>query len=135
MRAILLTAPCDEHKCIRWLFRGVWGLVTYDQYESNLPRAVRQLAEGQLWFPAPVVARWMKMEERHRTAALAIPLTRREREVMDFLVRRLSNKEIATILRIKESTVKFHVANIFNKLHITCRQELSEKLVPNLAPA
>ena len=130
MRPLLLWSSSDENECLRWLFRGVWGLVTYDRYENELPRAVRHLAEGQLWFPAPVVARWMRMDETHPTSALHLPLTPREREVMDFLLRRLSNKEIATILRIKVSTVKFHVGNIFNKLHVTSRQELCTEWVP-----
>ena len=59
MRPLLLASPCDENECLRWLFRGVWGVVAYERYEENLPRAVRQVAEGQLWFPAPVVIRWM----------------------------------------------------------------------------
>jgi DNA-binding NarL/FixJ family response regulator len=132
MRPLVLSLPCDENQCVRWLFRGVWGLVTFDRYEEDLPRAVRQLAEGQLWFPAAVVARWMRIDETRRASTLHVSLTQREREVMEFLLRRLSNKEIAGILRIKESTVKFHVANIFNKLHATSRQEIFDEWVPHL---
>ena len=135
MRPLVLSLPCDENQCVRWLFRGVWGLVTYDRYEEDLPRAVRQLAEGQLWFPAPVVARWMQIDETRRASALHVSLTQREREVMEFLLRRLSNKEIATILRISETTVKFHVGHIFKKLHVSSRQELSAKSVPHLRVA
>ncbi len=132
MRALVLSLPCDEDQCVRWLFRGVWGLVTYESYEKELPRAVRHLAEGRLWFPAPVIVRWMRIDETHRASALHLSLTQREHEVMEFLVRRLSNKEIATILRISETTVKFHVGHIFKKLHVNSRQELSAKSVPHL---
>lgn len=132
MRSLLLSFPCDENECVRWLFRGVWGLVTYDSYEEELARAVRHLAEGQLWFPAPVVVRWMQFDETRRASALHVSLTQREREVMEFLLRRLSNKEIGTILRISETTVKFHVGHIFKKLHVSSRQELSAKSVPHL---
>ena len=65
-----------------------------------------------------------------RGSALRLALTPREREVMEFLLRRLSNKEIAEILGISERTVKFHVGNILNKLHVNSRQELSAKSVP-----
>jgi DNA-binding NarL/FixJ family response regulator len=133
MRPLVLSLPCDENHCVRWLFRGVWGLVTYDRYEEELPRAVRHLAEGQLWFPPPVIVRWMRLDETRRASALHVSLTQRERDVMEFLLRRLSNKEIAGILRIKESTVKFHVGNIFNKLHVTSRHELSAEWFPYLA--
>ena len=135
MRPLVLSLPCDENQCVRWLFRGVWGLVTYDRYEEDLPCAVRHLAEGQLWFPAPVVARWMRIDETRRASALHVSLTQRERDVMEFLLRRLSNKEIGTILRISETTVKFHVGHIFNKLHVNSRYELLAKSVPHLGVA
>jgi DNA-binding NarL/FixJ family response regulator len=131
MRALLLSFPSDEEACLRWAIRGVWGLVPYERYEQDLPRAIRQLAAGQLWFPPAVVTRWMQLDTARRESALRLPLTRREREVMEFLTRRLSNKEIAGILRISERTVKFHVGNILNKLHVSSRQELSAMWLPH----
>jgi len=132
MRPILVGFPCDDSESLRWLFRGVWGMVTYDRLEEELPRAVRQLAGGQLWFPAPVVIRWMRIDAARRTSALRLSLTQRERQIMEFLLRRFSNKEIAEILNISERTVKFHVSNILGKLQVGSRQELAAKWVPHL---
>lgn len=132
MRPILVGFPCDDSESLRWLFRGVWGMVTYEQLEEELPRAVRQLAGGQLWFPAPVVIRWMKIDAARRSSALRLSLTQRERQIMEFLLRRFSNKEIAEILNISERTVKFHVSNILSKLQVGSRQELAAKWVPHL---
>jgi DNA-binding NarL/FixJ family response regulator len=132
MRPLLVAFPCDESECLRWLFRGVWGMVSYDQVEEELPRAVRQLGDGQLWFPAPVVIRWMRIDAARRSSALRLSLTPREQQIMEFLLRRFSNKEIAEILNISERTVKFHVSNILSKLQVTSRQELAAKWVPHL---
>jgi len=132
MRPVLVSFPCDEKECMRWVFRGMWGLVAYDRYEVDLPRAVREVAEGRLWYPAPVVLRWMRFDVARRASTLGLPLTPREREVMEFLFRRLSNKEIAHILRVSERTVKFHASNIFNKLHVSSRQELAATLAHRL---
>lgn len=107
MRPLLLSFSLDENECLRWLFRGVWGLVTYDRYEEDLPRAVCRLAEGQLWYPAPVIIRWMRIDAARHTFALHSALTRREREVLEFLLRRFSNKEIAGILGISERLSSF----------------------------
>ncbi|MFQ5664548.1 MAG: response regulator transcription factor [Terriglobia bacterium] len=131
MRPLLLSFPCDDNECLRWLFRGVWGLVGFDGYEEELPRAVRQLAEGHLWFPAPIVMRWMRIDSARRASALRLALTPREREVMEFLLRRFSNKEIADILGITERTIKFHVGNILSKLQVSSRQELAARWVPH----
>lgn len=130
MRPLLVSFPSSDNECLRWLFRGVCGLVTYDRHETELPQAVRQLAEGQLWFPAPVVMRWMRIDVARRTSALRLSLTRRERQVLEFLLRRFSNKEIAEILGIGERTVKFHVSNVLNKLQMNSRQELGARWVP-----
>ncbi|QIZ39802.1 response regulator transcription factor [Saccharopolyspora sp. ASAGF58] len=46
------------------------------------------------------------------------PLTKREREVLDQLVRGRSNREIARSLGISERTVKNHLRNIFTKLGV-----------------
>jgi DNA-binding NarL/FixJ family response regulator len=132
MRPVLVGFPCDDSECLRWLFRGVWGMVPYDRLEEELPRAVRQLAGGQLWFPAPVVIRWMRIDAARRSSALRLSLTQRERQVMEFLLRRFSNKEIAEILNISERTVKFHVSNILGKLQVTSREDLVAKWVPHL---
>ena len=98
MRSLLVSFPCDDSECLRWLFRGVWGLVPFDRYERELPRAVRRLAEGQLWFPAAVVVRWMRISEARRGRSWRLNVTRRERQIMELLLRRFSNKEIAEIV-------------------------------------
>ena len=40
-------------------------------------------------------------------------MTRRETEILDHVLYRLSNKKIARVLNVPEATVKFHVSNIF----------------------
>jgi ATP/maltotriose-dependent transcriptional regulator MalT len=50
-------------------------------------------------------------------------LTRRERQIVGLIGRGLSNKEIAGALRIEVPTVKNHVHNILEKLHVHRRAE------------
>lgn len=132
MRPLLVSLHCDDKECFRWLLQGVWGLVTYDSYEKELPRAVRHVAAGQLWFPYGIVSRWERVKTVQHASTTSLPLSAREQEVTQFLFRRFSNKQIAQILRISERTVKFHVGNILEKLHITSREELSGEWVPDL---
>jgi DNA-binding NarL/FixJ family response regulator len=63
-------------------------------------------------------------------------LTVREIEIMELLVEGESNKEIANALHIAENTVKFHLRNIMEKLHLQNRLQIAvlavrQKLVGN----
>ena len=50
-------------------------------------------------------------------------LTSRELEVLKLVAQGMSNKEIAAELYISENTVKNHVRNILEKLHLHSRME------------
>jgi DNA-binding NarL/FixJ family response regulator len=126
LRPLVLTLEGDDAECMRWMSAGAWGLVTYDHYEEEMPRAIHELAEGRLWFPGSVVLHWVHGHAELRHSTLHLALTPREREVIGLLRDgRLSNKEIASSLRITERTVKFHVGNILTKMRVESRRELS----------
>ena len=67
------------------------------------------------------------IEERHQKklaapkSSLSIPLSPREVDVLELLVRGQSNQEIASDLSISMSTVKNHVHNIIRKLGVSDR--------------
>ncbi len=52
-----------------------------------------------------------------------VRLTVRERQVLSLLAQGDRNKEIAISLRLRERTVKFHVANLLQKLGAQSRTE------------
>jgi len=72
----------------------------------------------------------------HRSTPSVETLTAREREVLDHMTRgRTSNRELATTLGLSENTVRFHVRNILEKLHLHTRaaavaHALTHHLVP-----
>src|SRR4051794_27466328 len=60
-------------------------------------------------------------------AALRDLLTRRERDVLEHMVRGETNADIARALVVSEGTVKFHVKNILRKLHAANRAEATSR--------
>lgn len=134
MRPLLIAPSSTDEECLRWLFRGVCGLVPYERCAEELLLAIRRLAGRDFWFPDGVVEHWREIESV-RSSSLQLHFTAREREVMELLLRRLSNKEIACTLGITERTVKFHVSNILGKLKMRSRQDLSVRWLNDWQPA
>jgi PAS domain S-box-containing protein len=56
----------------------------------------------------------------------AVTLTRRQNEVLELTALGLSNKEIANKLHITEATVKYHVSQILDRLHLKSRYQLAQ---------
>lgn len=63
------------------------------------------------------------------SAPLASALSRRELEIMDYLVDGWSNAEIASALGIGQRTVRFHLEGIFGKLGVSRRGEAVREAV------
>jgi DNA-binding NarL/FixJ family response regulator len=90
---------------------GAAGYVLKDAVPEDLIRVIREVSEGRTAFPG-----------EQETASSARddhpPLTAREREVLELLVKGMRNKEIAAGLGISEDTARVHLRSIFLKLDV-----------------
>ena len=73
------------------------------------------------------------LDEKFMSPELSIAnsdqLTERQKELLKLMVEGLSNKEIAEKLFITESTVKYHIKNIYSILNLKDRKDLFQKLI------
>ncbi len=109
------------------LYLGLDGLIKISEgLEDELVAAVDAILAGGLWAPRRVLAEYVRQTNWLRNDQLLsrFSLTARESQVLQLALRRLSNREIAAILRISERTVKFHVSSIFGKLRLDSGQSL-----------
>lgn len=121
----LAVREADE-EILSWAEAGVAGLVSRDATLAELLDAVDGAARNEV-HTSPAVAgvllRRVASLAGQRPAVDLPALTRREREVLGLIDRGLSNKEIAGLLRLEVPTVKNHVHNILEKLHVVRRAE------------
>jgi len=54
-------------------------------------------------------------------------LTKRENEILDYIAKGYRNKEIADILHVSSNTIRCHIYNIYEKLHVQSRVEALNK--------
>ena len=111
---------------------GLAGYVPSDASLDELVVRVESVHRGELLCTPRMAATFFRrLELRERGEApqpQAVVLTAREREVLRLVDEGLSNKEIAVQLNIEVSTVKNHVHNVLDKLHVTSRMQAAARL-------
>jgi DNA-binding NarL/FixJ family response regulator len=130
-RVLMLTTFGLDGYVYDALRAGASGFMLKDAPPEEIAAAVRIVASGDALL-APAVTRAVVEEfARQRPAEPPPPppravedLTPREREVLDLVVRGLSNPEICERLVITEATAKTHVARILQKLGLRDRVQV-----------
>src|SRR5690349_805564 len=131
-RVVALGMPDQEDTLLEWAEAGVAGLVpreaSVEDLVSTLGHAVRGEFRCSPRFAGQLLSRLT--QPRHSEPAWTRPsrLTAREMEIVHLIDRGLSNKEIAVELGIELATVKNHVHNLLEKLHVHRRGEAAARL-------
>ncbi len=127
-RIVFITTALDERTCFPVLRMGVRGLLTYEDAQENLPRALEMVSSGGYWVPRALLSRFvesiLRANPRLQKPPGALDLSPREQQVLECLLENLSNKEIANRLCISERTAKFHVSNLLAKFGARRRADL-----------
>jgi two-component system NarL family response regulator len=140
VKVMILSGSDDEQDLFAAVRAGASGYLLKEVSIEDLADAVRAVHRGEgLVAPSLVGKLLQEFTAMSRRVADDEPggvpkLTDREREVLRLVARGMSNKEIAAELVIAENTVKNHVRNILEKLHLRSRTEAAmyavrEKLV------
>lgn len=136
MKVIVLTSFSDQDHVLPAIRAGARGYLLKDIEPEELVRAVRRVHQGQVELhpeaagqlmsiiaePEPVSSPGGGAAEGSRNDPLE-ELTRREHEVLTFIARGKSNKEIGEALFITEKTVKTHVSHLLDKLGLSDRTQ------------
>ena len=118
---LALTSFREDAKVYAALRAGVSGYLLKDIDGEALVQAIRGAARGQPQLH-PEIARRL-MERMPAPDDPFADLTAREREVLVWLARGLSNKEIGRALSLTEVTVKGYVSALLSKLHVQDRTQ------------
>jgi len=126
-KVLMFTSSMDEAAILKALKVGAKGYLPKDSSVSDLVKAIQAVHEGELWIERKLMSRLFDNEavaasiERNPRGRTKEGLTQREQEVLRFLSKGFTNKEIAQDLFISEKTVKCHLNSIFKKLKVTRR--------------
>jgi DNA-binding NarL/FixJ family response regulator len=128
-RIVMLTVSDEEEDLYDAIKAGAAGYLLKEISIEEVAGAIRQVVDGQsLITPSmasKLLAEFTNLAKKAdaKQAVISPKLTTRELEVLKLVAQGMSNKEIAAALYISENTVKNHVRNILEKLHLHSRME------------
>jgi DNA-binding NarL/FixJ family response regulator len=125
---LILSMHSDEGYVLRALKAGAKGYLLKDSAEGDLIEAIKVVHQGRTFFSPEItkmlVADYVQ-EIRTRGAEDSYDLlTSREREILQLLAERKSNKEIALALHLSPYTIETHRRNLQEKLNLHSLAEL-----------
>jgi DNA-binding NarL/FixJ family response regulator len=130
-RVLILTVAIEDAQVIEALELGARGVVLKEAATELLFKAIRSVMAGQYWVGRDTVTDIVRhLRERAVAAARRRPspaerLTGRERGIVALVAAGASNREVAQKLSLAEDTIKHHISNIFDKLGVSNRAEMS----------
>jgi DNA-binding NarL/FixJ family response regulator len=128
---MMCTVYEDNEKVFDSLCAGATGYLLKNSPPSKITDAITDLYHGgspmSSVIARKVIQAFRPLEEQNKDLE---KLTNREREMLDLLAKGYRYKEIADQLSISFETVRTHIHNIYEKLHVQSRTEALNKAFP-----
>ena len=128
-KILMLTVSDEENDLYEAIKAGATGYLLKEVSIEEVAPAARAVVSGQSLISPSMASKLLTefsslaKRAEERTTVSSPRLTDRELEVLRLVAQGKSNREIAGDLYISENTVKNHVRNILEKLHMHTRME------------
>lgn len=129
VKVIILTVYEDEAHIFQAIKSGAIGYLLKDVSLDELIEAIYSVYKGEALIQPVVATKVLKefaMLDKRKIKEgdkFYNDLTEREKEILRFIALGGTNKEIAQKLSLSEKTVKNHISNIFQTLHVNNRTQ------------
>lgn len=131
-KVLVLTVHNEIDYLVNVLNYGANGYILKDSGSGELIRAIKTVYNGDRYIETDMVpalnARLLKMEEDSYQIK---NLTKREKQILVFLAKGNSNKDIANEFSISERTVKNHLTSLFKKIGVNDRTQAAVYAIRN----
>lgn len=126
VKIVMLTVSDNEKDLFEAIKSGAQGYLLKNLEPSDLFEMIHGASRGEAAISRSMAAKILTEFGRQAVKEANVQgrsgsLTAREAEVLELVARGASNKEIASSLAIAENTVKNHMRNILDKLHLENR--------------
>jgi DNA-binding NarL/FixJ family response regulator len=128
-KIVMVTAFDDDENLFEAVKSGAVGYILKNVKGEEFVKLLLSVMEGDVavspWVADKIAKELFRNPERLESSPLVSELTNKEVEVLKVVAGGGTNKEIASSLNISENTVKFHLRNIMEKLHVKNRAQMA----------
>lgn len=130
VQIMMLTVIEDHDRIFQSLASGASGYLLKQTPPDKLIEAIRELSQGGSPMSAQIARRVVETFQRTPSSAGEPParLSPRENEIIRLLAKGFLYKEIADQLHLSVETVRTHIHNTYEKLHVRTRTEAVMKM-------
>ena len=110
------------------LYCGIHGVFFDNDKLDIICKGVKSVLKGELWYSRNILAECLTEGSIHFIKSLDINnniLTKREKEILHYIVSGHKNNEIANLLGVSVNTVKTHIYKLYQKIHVQNRAKAS----------
>jgi len=126
LKIVVLTASDDEEDVAGALRVGVHGYILKDVSGPELVKAIEAIHRGEPYI-TPALASRLLMQNKGRPSskqkAEDVGLTLRDKQILGYLAKGLTNQEIARSLSVNVRTIKHYLTQVFRKMRVRNRVE------------
>lgn len=127
-KIVMLTILEDEYNILNAIKNGADGYILKKTNPQKILDAIQQVFEGGAALTPMVAKQVLSFFKPDIKAPEQVSLlTRREQEILTCVVSGLTNEKIATELFISTQTVRNHIKNIYEKLHVHSKAQVVAK--------
>lgn len=123
---VILSSFKDNDHIFNALKAGASGYVLKASSLEHIENTLLNLDKGIPALSPAIARRMINYFNQSKVEIKDINLTKKESEALSYLVNGLSYKLIADKMDISINSVRYHVKNIYKKLHINSRPELQK---------
>lgn len=128
-KIIMVTAFDHDEDLFEAMRSGAVGYILKNIKAEEFIKLLSNVMEGNVavspWAANKIIQEMFRQPEKTRSTQSSSDLTKKEFEVISLVATGATNKEISLSLNISDNTVKFHLRNIMEKLHIKNRAQLA----------
>ncbi len=130
-QVLMLTVYDDSDHIFRALQAGASGYLLKRSEPEEVLEAIRDILEGGAPMTSQIARKVVQSFRQPAPEAVSsVKLSDREEQILTYLSKGYANKEIADVLSISVPTVRTHLRNIYEKLHVRSRTEAIAKFRP-----